>query len=100
MMMMIMTFFIESFPQMCFEGKWLQNRLRADKNESISLLAVDIQGHQRGSFCKGLLAKLPMFGMAFPQQNPLKKETVPNILLRVFLGTAHYSIHLVGAEEK
>ena len=21
-------FFIESFPQMCFEGKWLQNRLR------------------------------------------------------------------------
>ena len=24
-------FFIESFPQMCFEGKWLQNRLRADK---------------------------------------------------------------------
>ena len=40
-------FFIESFPQMCFEGKWLQNRLRADKNESRSLLAVDIQGHQR-----------------------------------------------------
>ena len=41
-------FFIESFPQMRFEGKWLQNRLRADKNKSISLLAVDIQGHQRG----------------------------------------------------
>ena len=36
---------------MCFDGKWLQNRLRADKNESISLLAVDIQGHQRGDFC-------------------------------------------------
>ena len=27
-------FFIESFSQMCFEGKWLQNRLRADKNKS------------------------------------------------------------------
>ena len=37
-------FFIESFPQMCLEGKWLQNRLRADKNESRSLSAVDIQG--------------------------------------------------------
>ena len=36
---------------MCFEGKWLQNRLRGDKNESRSLLAVDIQGHQRGGFC-------------------------------------------------
>ena len=36
-------FFIWSFPQMCFEGKWLQNRLRADKNESRSLLAVNIQ---------------------------------------------------------
>ena len=23
--------FIESFPQMCFEGKWLQNRLRGDE---------------------------------------------------------------------
>ena len=43
--------FIESFPQTCFEGKWLQNRLRADKNESRSLLAVDIQGHQREGFC-------------------------------------------------
>ena len=36
---------------MCFEGKWLQNRLRADKNESRSLLAVDIQGYQRGGLC-------------------------------------------------
>ena len=44
-------FFIESFPQMCFEGKWLQNRLRADKNELRSLSAVDIQGNQRGGFC-------------------------------------------------
>ena len=44
-------FFIESSPQMCFEGEWLQNRLRADKNESRSLLAVDIQGHQLGGFC-------------------------------------------------
>ena len=44
-------FFIESFAQMCFEGKWLQNLLRAEKNESISLLAVDIQGDQRGGFC-------------------------------------------------
>ena len=43
--------FIESFPQMYFEGKWLQNRLRVDKNESISLLVVDTQGHQRGVFC-------------------------------------------------
>ena len=43
--------FIESFPQTYFEGKWLQNRLGADKNESRSLLAVDIQGHQRGGFC-------------------------------------------------
>ena len=40
--------FIESFPQMCFAGQWLQNRLRADKNESRSILAVDIPGHQRG----------------------------------------------------
>ena len=45
------VFFIESFPPMCIEGEWLQNRLRADKNESISLLAVDFQGHQRGGFC-------------------------------------------------
>ena len=37
--------------QMCFAGKWLQNRLRADKSESRSLLAVDIQGHERGGFC-------------------------------------------------
>ena len=36
---------------MWFEGKWLQNRLRVDKNELNSLLAVDIQGHQRGGFC-------------------------------------------------
>ena len=41
-------FSIESFPQMCFEGNCLQNRLRVDKNESRSLLAVDIQGHQCG----------------------------------------------------
>ena len=44
-------FFIESFPQMCSEEKWLQNRLQADKNESGSLLAVDIQGHRCGGFC-------------------------------------------------
>ena len=49
--MIIMILFIESFLKMCFEGKWLQNRLRADKNESRSLLVVDIQGHQRGGFC-------------------------------------------------
>ena len=36
---------------MCFEGKWLQNRLRADKNESRSHLVVDIQGHQGEGFC-------------------------------------------------
>ena len=36
---------------MCFEGKWLQNRLRAGKNDSRSLLAVDIQGYLRGGFC-------------------------------------------------
>ena len=41
-------FFVESFLQMCFEGKWLQNRLQADKNELRSLSAVDILGHQRG----------------------------------------------------
>ena len=35
-------FFIESLPQMCFEGKWLPKWLRADKNESRSLLAVEI----------------------------------------------------------
>ena len=46
-----MIFFIESFPQMCFVGKWMQSRLRADENESRSLLAVDIQGHQHGGFC-------------------------------------------------
>ena len=44
-------FFIESFLQMCFEGMWLQNRLRANKNELRSLSAVDIQGHQLGGFC-------------------------------------------------
>ena len=33
--------FIEYFPQICSEGKWLQNRLRADKNESRSFLAAD-----------------------------------------------------------
>ena len=49
--MIIMILFIESFLKMCFEGKWLQNRLRADKDESRSPLAVDIQGHQRGCFC-------------------------------------------------
>ena len=43
--------FVESILQMCLEGKWLQNRLRADKNELRSLLAVDIKGHQRGGFC-------------------------------------------------
>ena len=42
--------FIESFSETCVEGEWLQNRLRADKNESRSLLAVDIQGLQRGGF--------------------------------------------------
>ena len=45
------SLFIESFFQMCFEGKWLQNRLRAEQNESRSLSAVDIQGHQHGGFC-------------------------------------------------
>ena len=44
-------FFIESFLQIvCFEGKQLQNRLRADENELRSVLAVDIQGRQRGGF--------------------------------------------------
>ena len=47
----MVIFFMESFLQMCFEGKWLQKGLRADKNESRSLLAVEIQGHQRGGFC-------------------------------------------------
>ena len=46
-----LCFLIESYLLMCFEGKWLQNRLRTDKNESKSLLVVDIQGHQRGGFC-------------------------------------------------
>ena len=36
---------------MCFEGKWLQNRLRGENNKSRPLLAVDIRGHQRGGFC-------------------------------------------------
>ena len=36
---------------MCFEEKWLQNRLRADENELRSPSADDIQGHQRGGFC-------------------------------------------------
>ena len=45
------VFFFKSFLQICFEGKWVQNRLRADKNELRSLSAVDIQGHQRGGFC-------------------------------------------------
>ena len=45
------TFFVESFPQMCCGGKWLQNRLRADKNESRSLLVVDIQGYHREGLC-------------------------------------------------
>ena len=43
--------FIEYFLQMCFEGKWLQNRLIADGNELRLHSAVDIQGHQRGGFC-------------------------------------------------
>ena len=42
---------MESFPQMCFEGRWLQNRLGADKNESRSVLAVDIQRYERGGYC-------------------------------------------------
>ena len=42
----IFFFFIESFLQTCFEGKWLQIRLRADEDELRSLSAVDIQGHQ------------------------------------------------------
>ena len=50
-LILIPVLFIESFPQMCFEGKWLQNQLRADKNESRSLSAVDTQGNQRGGFC-------------------------------------------------
>ena len=37
--------------QVCSEGKWLQNRLQVRQNESRSLLAVDIQGHQCGCFC-------------------------------------------------
>ena len=41
-------FFIESFLQLCFEGKWLQNRLLADECELRSLSAVNIQGHQLG----------------------------------------------------
>ena len=45
------AFFHRVFPQMCFEEKWLQNRLRADKNELRSLSVVDIQGHRRGGFC-------------------------------------------------
>ena len=36
------------FPSNVLRGK--ENRLRADKNESRSLLAVDIQGHRRGGF--------------------------------------------------
>ena len=43
--------FTESFHHMCCEGKWLQNRLRADENKSRSFSAVVIQGHQREGFC-------------------------------------------------
>ena len=47
---------------MWFEGKWLQNWLRADKNESSSFLAVDIQGHQDGGLCiADLIASCDMF---------------------------------------
>ena len=53
--LLLIAICIESFPQMCFEGKWLQNRLRADKNESRSLSAVNFHGHQRGGFCISLL---------------------------------------------
>lgn len=49
--LIFLGFFIESSPQVWFEGKWLQHRLQADKNESRSLMAVDIQGHQHGDFC-------------------------------------------------
>ena len=48
---MLSFLFIESFLQICFEGKSLQNRLRADKKELRSLAAVGIQVNQRGDFC-------------------------------------------------
>ena len=61
---------IESFLQVCFEGKWLQNRLRTDKNESRSLFAVEIQGHQRAGFC--------IVSHASDENNKMKKTQARN----------------------
>ena len=71
---------IESFPQMYFEGKWLQNRLRADKNESKSLSAVDFQGHQRGGFCIS-----PLIAMIACDNLIIIKSVHPNSLSLWFL---------------
>ena len=82
MIMMMIIFFIESFPQMCFEGKWLQNRLRADKNEPRSLLAVDIQGHERGGFCMMMMMMImtTMITMAYMK---LKIILATHILVKI-----------------
>ena len=56
-------FFIESFPQMCFEKKWLENQLRANKNELRSFLVVNVQGHQFGGFCI-----VPVKGINVPEK--------------------------------
>ena len=59
---------------MCFEGKLLQNRLRADKNESRFLLAVDIQGHQKYSSVyismQGLVMRVLIKNENIRQQSP------------------------------
>ena len=47
----MLSFLMESFFQICFEGEWSQNRMRAAEDKLKSLLGVDIQGHQRGGFC-------------------------------------------------
>ena len=70
---------------MCFEGKWLQNRLRADKNESRSLSAVDIQGHQRGGFRivpKGTDALLGLSSFANVESSSFSNAS-PNKTVRI-----------------
>ena len=50
---------------MCFEEKWLQNQLRAEKNESRSLLMVNIKGHQRGGVCIVLFLDISIKALSF-----------------------------------
>ena len=74
-----MNLFIESFLQMCIEGIGCRIGYEPTKNELRSLSAVDIQGHQPGSFyLKSRILCLVAFFVAYVCQDIFNDDDLVN----------------------